>query len=144
MRKIYLSLFVLLFNLCLAVPTERPIANPYEAYFAKAYALYPSIPKGTLEAVAYNNTRFYHITHPAGEPESCSGVPSAYGVMGLTLDGKKYFNDNLKKVAKLSGYSPDEIISSPETNILAYAKAYSELLQISSPYKTQAENLFSF
>src|SRR5213595_2055813 len=99
------------------------IDNPYETYFQKAYELHPSIPRGILESVAYNNTRFNHITHTANEPESCSGLPKAYGVMGLTLDGKNYFNNNLKLVAKRSGYSVDEILSSPEKNILAYAKA---------------------
>ena len=52
--------------------------NPYEVYFNKAYALYPDIPKGTLEAVAFTNTRFNHIT--STDAESCTGMPRAYGV----------------------------------------------------------------
>jgi len=134
MKKITTLAFVLFVNFCWAADHVDPIVvNPYEAYFAKAYSLYPDIPKGTLEAVAFCNTRFNHITHASGEPESCSGVPKAYGVMGLTLDGKNYFKDNLKKIATLSGYSIDDIINSPETNILAYAKAYHSLISLNNP-----------
>ncbi|HXB41295.1 MAG TPA: N-acetylmuramoyl-L-alanine amidase [Bacteroidia bacterium] len=130
MKKTVLFLFVLCFGLNLSAhKTDPVVTNPYEAYFTKAYELYPEIPRGVLEAVAYTNTRFNHIVHPAGEPESCSGIPKAYGIMGLTLDGKNYFNENLKKVASISGYSVDDIISSPEKNILAYAKALASNLK---------------
>ncbi len=129
MKKITTLVFVLCINFCWAKHIDPIIVNPYEAYFAKAYSLYPDIPKGTLEAVAFCNTHLNHITHSVNEPESCSGIPKTYGVMGLTLDGKNYFNDNLKKVAKLSGYSINEIIFSPEKNILAYAKALSICLK---------------
>jgi N-acetyl-anhydromuramyl-L-alanine amidase AmpD len=125
MKKTFTFLFVLLVNFLAAKHIDPIVVNPYESYFAKAYSLYPEIPKGTLEAVAFTNTHFNHITHTVGEPESCSGIPKVYGVMGLTLDGKNYFTDNLKKISKLSGYTVDEIISSPEKNILAYAKALS-------------------
>jgi len=101
--------------------------NNFSAYFAKAYQQHPSIPKGVLEAVAYTNSRFHHITHNAGDAESCMGLPKYYGVMGLVADGKNYFRNNLTLVSSFSGISVDEIINNPEKNILAYAKAY-ELL----------------
>jgi len=121
--------FTLILTACIGLTlsahkTDPIVNNPYESHFNKAYEMYPEIPRGTLEAVAYTNTRFTHITHEANEHESCSGIPLAYGVMGLTLDGKGYFNDNLKLIAKLSGYPVEEMISSPENNILAFAKAY--------------------
>lgn len=99
-------------------------ANPFQQFFEKAYQEHPSIPKGILEAVAFTNTHFSHIT--ANEPESCTGMPRAYGVMGLVLDGKNYFQTNLHTVASLSRFTIDEIISSPEKNILAYADAYEQ------------------
>lgn len=101
--------------------------NSHAKAFAQAYAENPSIPKGMLEAISFTNTRFRHIT--PGEQESCTGIPRAYGVMGLTLDGKGYFRNNLQAVAQLSGYSAEEIIQSPEKNILAFAKAYAALQQ---------------
>ena len=47
--------------------------------------------------------------------------------MGLVLEGKNYFRNNLLRVAQLSGYSEKEIISSPEISVLAYAKAFNVL-----------------
>ncbi len=127
MKKILTLFLALAGSLCLTAKTNPVTPNPYEAYFDKAYQMYPEIPRGALEAVAYNNTRFNHITHVGNESESCIGIPNAYGVMGLTLDGKNYFKNNLLEVSKLSGYSKDEMISSPEKNILAYAKAWHQL-----------------
>lgn len=135
MKKIITLCLILCLQTTFATPKINPIVtNPYEAYFNKAYELYPNIPRGTLEAVAYTNTRFNHISHAAGEPGSCSGIPKAYGVMGLIADGKKYFKDNLKMVAKLSGYTEDEITSSPEKNILAWAAAYNHILETWQPH----------
>ncbi len=44
--------------------------------------------------------------------------------MGLTLDGKNYFSNNLVYVSDLSGISTNLIISDPQKNILAYASAF--------------------
>ncbi|MBI3502110.1 MAG: N-acetylmuramoyl-L-alanine amidase [Bacteroidetes bacterium] len=100
--------------------------NNYKNFFDKAYQLHPSIPKGILEAVAFTNSRFHHITHNAGSPESCMGLPEYYGVMGLVQDGKNYFQNNLTVVSNLSHFSAAELISSPEKNIIAYADAYEQ------------------
>jgi hypothetical protein len=122
-----LFLFSLLFSFSAFSRTDEVVANPYQSYFNEAYQLYPDIPRGALEAIAFNNTHFNHITHVAGEEGSCIGLPAAYGVMGLILDGKNYFNNNLELVSRLSGFSVDDIIADPEKNILAYAKAYQTL-----------------
>ncbi|NTW31301.1 MAG: PKD domain-containing protein [Bacteroidetes bacterium] len=97
-------------------------------YFKEAYIKYPDVPKGILEAVSYSYTHFRHLT--SSIPESCSGLPRVYGIMGLTLDGKNYFRNNLLTVAKLSGYTPDEIINNPATNVLAFASAFSSLKRL--------------
>lgn len=104
---------------------EIQITNPYREEFEAAYQANPSIPRGILEAVAYTNTHIKHLT--ANTPESCIGIPKAYGVIGLTLDGKNYFRNNLVFISNLSGIPTDEIIESPAANIMAYAKAYSLL-----------------
>jgi PKD repeat protein/N-acetyl-anhydromuramyl-L-alanine amidase AmpD len=108
---------------------ERLIQNPYASYFSEAYQLYPTIPNGMLEAVAYTNTHFKHIGK--SEPESCTGLPKAHGVMGLVLDGKGYFKNNLQRISIISGYSTKEIINDPRKNILAYAAALNELNELS-------------
>lgn len=134
MKRLLLSL-VFLFAVNLAFG-DQPIVNSYKASFQKAYSINPSIPKGMLEAVAFCNTRFAHITHASTEPESCTGIPNAYGVMGLTLDGKNYFSNNLLTVSQLSKYSVNEIIADPEKNILAYAAAFTAIKKMLNIKKT--------
>ncbi|HOY32546.1 MAG TPA: N-acetylmuramoyl-L-alanine amidase [Bacteroidales bacterium] len=122
---------ILLFLLLLAVfrltAQTQESTYPYQSYFNEAYQHYPDVPRGVLEAVSYTYTHIRHVDPPA-EESSCSGLPGFYGVMGLVLDGKGYFRENLKKVAGLSGYNTDQIISDPRVNILAYAAAYQKQL----------------
>lgn len=132
MKKILLLLFLLpmaVFSQQLSTITPSSFAKAdYSEYFENAYQQFPDIPRGILEAVAYGNTHMYHLTHVPGQEESCMGLPLAYGVMGLTFDGKGYFNNNLVYVSNLSGISTDDIIASPEQNILAYAGAFSSVM----------------
>jgi len=121
-----LLLFSAILFSCILAKADLKIINEYAATFDKAYALHPEIPRGILEAVAFCNTRFTHISHPSLEAESCTGIPKAYGVMGLTLDGKNYFFNNLQLISDLSMISTADIIANPEQNILAYAAAYSK------------------
>lgn len=106
------------------IKANEIIVNNYTTSFNKAYQLHPEIPKGILEAVSFCNTHFNHIQHASAQSESCIGIPSTYGVMGLTLDGQNYFANNLITVSTLSGVTVNEIITNPEKNILAYADAY--------------------
>lgn len=122
MKKLLLSLaFLFILKLNYADVT---VVNSYSASFNKSYVQHPEIPKGILEAVAFCNTRFTHIQHASAQSESCNGIPNAYGVMGLTLDGQNYFENNLVLVSQASKYSIEEIISDPEKNILAFADAF--------------------
>jgi len=124
MQKLYsVILAAIFFTNSLSAQIEK---NQYQSFFNQAYIENPSIPKGILEAVAYTQSRFNHITPT--EHTSCIGLPQAYGVMGLIADGKNYFRNNLVMVSQLSGYSVEDIINSPEKNIKAYAKAYATLL----------------
>lgn len=114
--------------------------NTYQADFESAYNQYPDIPRGVLESIAFTTTRFQHLNN---ETESCIGIPPAFGVMGLTLDGKGYFRNNLIYISQLSGMAIEEILLSPEKNILAFAKAYNSLLQEASFDKSKLENQVS-
>ncbi len=100
--------------------------NIYYSSFQKAYSIYPSVPKGFLEAIAYTQTRFYHLD---GSQNSCTGLPKALTVMGLIEDGKNYFRENLLKVSLLSGFSLNDIKYNVETAVLAYAAAFQKLQQ---------------
>lgn len=127
MKKLLLIVFcAFTFQLFSSSVGDLLVNNPYDAFFRKAYALNPSIPKGVLESVAFSQSRFAHLGTNEQE-SSCIGYPTAYGVMGLTEDGKGYFRNNLITVSQLSGYTIDDIKTNPEKNILAYAKAFSSL-----------------
>ena len=124
MKTKIILLMVFIFNFIFVLSGKAQINNPFSTYFEEAYLLYTDIPKGILESVAYTNTHFNHIIYDSNEPESGTGIPRAYGVMGLTLEGKGVFRNNLVTIAKLSGYSVQDIINSPQINIMAFAKSY--------------------
>ena len=92
MRLFLAIFFSLLFTVTEAQINELP-TNNYEQEFAFAYSQYPNVPRGLLEGVSFTMTRFQHLQN---QIESCSGLPKTYGVMGLTLDGKNYFNNKTK------------------------------------------------
>lgn len=119
-------LFLLSFTFLATTARQEIAPNPYQHFFKKAYALYPSVPKGLLEAVAYTQTRFEHLNYTE---HACNGIPTAYGVMGLVENGKSYFRSNLNTVASLSGFSAEDIKKNAETSIVAYAAAFNALQQ---------------
>ena len=123
MRQI--STFVISILLGISTFSQTISSNNYAAEFNAAYLAYPEIPRGILEGVAYAQTRITHIT---GNNEGCIGLPQVSGVMGLTENGQGYFNNNLIYSSNVSGYSISQIKTSPAINILAYAAAYSQIL----------------
>jgi len=93
--------------------------------FQLTYWQYPNITPGVLEAVSWTNTRMKHLEDVA---PSCSGLPTAYGIMGVHDDGKGYFFENGKYIAKLSGISVDDQKASSVDAIEAYGSAYNHLM----------------
>lgn len=92
----------------------------YAGYFRQAYARYPSIPAGTLEAVAYVTTRWQHLQPDgAGYGEQHQHMPRAYGVMGL-YHGEG-FADQVGEGARLLGVPAQRVMRDPASNILAAA-----------------------
>ena len=136
MKSILLTFLVSISLIVFSQKNTLP-TNNYQQEFAFAYAQYPDVPNGILEAVSYTMTRFQHLQN---EEESCTGLPKTYGVMGLTLDGKNYFRNNLNYVAQVSGIAVNDILQSPQQNILAFAAAYHHELTLLSPAKFQSQN----
>lgn len=95
------------------------------AEFQPTYWQYPNITPGVLEAVSWTNTRMKHLENIA---PSCSGLPTAFGIMGVHDDGKDYFFENGKYIAKLSGISVDDQKASLHNAIQAYGYAYNQLM----------------
>ncbi len=118
---------IILFNIAIHTTAQDIVKNKYQKSFEKVYSIFPDIPKGILEAIAYTNTRFHHIVH-SSHIENCLEIPYTYGVMGLVLDGKGFFKNNLKFIASLSGYKAEDIINDPTINIFAYATALNQLI----------------
>ena len=100
--------------------------NLVKPYFEEAYEMYPAVPRGIVEAVAYSNTRFYNV--PLTEEASSEGLPRYLGVMGLIFDGKDYFNENGKLISTLSGAS-ETLLQEPSARaqIIAWAGAFDAL-----------------
>lgn len=113
------------------------VENPYQSSFDQAYQLYPDIPKGLLEAIAYNQTRLTHLT-PSMEA-SCTGMPQYLGVMGLIENGKSYFNENLKTISFHSGKSIELLKQNPNEEILAFALTYHKVLENNPAFATTVE-----
>jgi len=117
-------LFVALFLFYSMMLFSQQTENKYKESFSKAYTLYPQVPSGFLEAVAWNKT---HIDNKTlnNTQQSCTGMPFGYGIFALVEDGKNWFNNNLITVSEISGISIDNIKNNVDSQIIAYAKAYS-------------------
>ncbi|MCU0433104.1 MAG: N-acetylmuramoyl-L-alanine amidase [Bacteroidia bacterium] len=126
MRKFLLLLAFIMPVVSMRATEDQLPVNPYTAYFNEAYQRYPNLPRGCLEAVAFVNTRFQHLD--ASVPESCTGMPRAWSVMGLIEDGKGWFRPTLQIVAKTSGYTTEQLKTDPRVAILAYAAALDSII----------------
>lgn len=93
----------------------------------EAYAEYPDLPRGILEATSFTQTRFAYLD--GTQMESCSGLPKSHGYLGMVEDGKGYFKNNLILVSQISRISKDQMLAHPEMEIKAYAKTLHHFYQ---------------
>lgn len=100
--------------------------------FAQAYKRYPSIPAGTLEALAYVQSRWLHMQPQTdAQDEAHHRMPTAWGVMGL-YNGQG-FADQVGEAARLLGVSAEAVRNDPQTNILAAAALLDAQIRIDHP-----------
>ncbi|SDW07703.1 N-acetylmuramoyl-L-alanine amidase [Lysobacter enzymogenes] len=104
----------------------------YPEYFRRAYARYPNLPAGALEAIAYSETNWVHVRPEAQNPRDLH-MPRSYGVMGLYHGGG--FADMVGDGARLIGRSAQQVIDDPESNILAAAALLDRALAAGQPDK---------
>lgn len=97
----------------------RPQRQAFQRHFRQAYARYPSIPAGTLEAIAFVQTRWMDVQPDVGAAESHQHMPRAWGVMGLYAG--EGFADQVTEGAHLIGARPAQVKRNPRLNILAAA-----------------------
>ena len=98
-------------------------------WFDKAYAEYPTIPRGVLEAVAFQYTRFDPNVRMDTVEMDPSEIPRTYSIMGLTLHGKGVFRENARLLAAQSPYPLDAILWDPGTAVKAYACVFARKQQ---------------
>lgn len=98
----------------------RDARAAFPAYFAEAYARHPALPAGSLEAIAWVQSRWQHRgVDTAAANAGHHGIPVAHGLMGLYAgDG---FADQVGEAAVLLGTTPDAVMADPRTNVLAAA-----------------------
>lgn len=98
-----------------AVPTR---SEALAAAFDAAYARYPSLPPGTLEALAHVASRG-QAPDPA-QQESDQGMPIPAGVMGLHR-GQGGFADLVGEASRLTGFTREQIERRTRANVIAAA-----------------------
>lgn len=99
----------------------KPQRQAFQHYFHEAYARYPAIPVGTLESIAYVQSRWLNMQPDPhqSQAETHLHMPAAYGVMGLYAG--QGFADQVTEGAHLLGVSPTLVRTDARTNILAAA-----------------------
>ncbi|TSJ46683.1 N-acetylmuramoyl-L-alanine amidase [Fluviicola chungangensis] len=111
---------LLLFASLLGFHSFAQTNTDFENLCQQAYAAYPAIPKGVIEAVSFTQTRMSYLAD--SELESCSGLPKSRGFLGMVARGKGYFKENMKLVSQLSGIPVSQIRQDPAAEINAFAK----------------------
>lgn len=119
---------IALFVIAVTASAQDVVNERFKSAFRAAYEACPDLPHGVLEAVSFTNTQCHHLTDADYHHDGPEAMPRAYGLMGLVKDGKGYFRENLHTVSALSGIAEDDILASPETNVMAYAMALQKLL----------------
>lgn len=98
----------------------RPQRLAFQRYFHEAYARYPAVPAGTLEAIAFVQSRWLNIQPDAeSQDEAHHRMPAAHGVMGLYAG--QGFADQVTQGAHLLGVSPTLVRTDARTNVMAAA-----------------------
>jgi N-acetyl-anhydromuramyl-L-alanine amidase AmpD len=90
----------------------------YPALFAEAYRQYPEIPAGTLEAIAFVQSRWQSL-RPEAAVHLHHHQPAAHGLMGLYAG--EGFIDQVGQAAKLLGVPRSRVALDPRLNVLGAA-----------------------
>jgi hypothetical protein len=99
----------------------------YPVLFDKAAAEF-EVPSDVLKGIAFAETRWEHLTWPAGETVSPeNGMPRPYGIMSLW--DNEFFGHSLLDAAKQIGKTPEELKESPLQNIRGAAALLKKLYQ---------------
>lgn len=101
---------------------RAPQRQAFRQYFRQAYARYPSIPAGTLEAIAYVQSRWQQLQPDPRrqmQAEAHHHMPAAHGVMGLYAG--QGFADQVSEAARLLGVPAEQVRRDARSNVLSAA-----------------------
>ncbi len=102
-------LIIFIITLPLRSQTPEEMINSFQEYSVQY-----NVPSDLLKAVAFAETRIYHVI-PDSSHASCSGVPHSYGLMGLRNDD--WFGYSLIDAADLINANPELLIQNFNLNI---------------------------
>ena len=109
-----------------------PLRAMYARYFQQAYRRYPGIPRGTLESLAFVQSRWSPLQPDAPDQDQAHlRMPPAWGVMGLYAGGG--FEDQVGEATKLLGVSTTAVRNDAATNILAAAALLDAQIRLDHP-----------
>ena len=122
--------------------TQKMKDANYPALFDQAANEF-SVPPDVLKAVAFAETRWDHLTWPAGETVSPeTGKPRPFGIMSLW--DNKYFGHSLIEAANLIGRGPEELKQNPLQNMRGAAallrKIYNETPRLDGSSESEIES----
>ncbi|HSX62200.1 MAG TPA: peptidoglycan recognition family protein [Tahibacter sp.] len=111
----------------------------FPALFAAAYARHPQLPAGSLEAIAYVQSRWVMLD---GAVDAVPESPAAVGLMGLYAGHG--FRDQVGGAATLLGVSRKQVESDPYWNVLGAAALLADAQSRLARGATQAELLAAY
>jgi len=142
-KHFYSLVLFLLLSLSMTGQQQTGLTSLYD-HFARAYAQYPSIPKGILEAAAWSASHLSNLSpHESSDHSNCMGMPERFGLFGLIEDGKGYFKNNLLEICRLSNISPAKFKEDVGLQILAVAKFLSREASVQKLAATTPAESFS-
>lgn len=106
----------------------------FPAAFAAAYARYPQLPAGSLEAIAYVQTRWVMLD---GTADAAAEAPASVGVMGL-YSGHG-FRDQIAGAAALLGVTRAQVENDAYWNVLGAAALLADAQSRLARGATQAD-----
>lgn len=109
-------------NVAAELAALADVRRDFPVLFAAAYARYPQLPAGSLEAIAYVQSRWVMLD---GATQPLAEAPTAAGLMGLyTGNG---FSDQAGAAARLLGVARMQVENDPYWNVMGAAALLDEL-----------------
>ncbi len=105
------------------IKSQAQQTNTYVKHFEKAYINYPLVPRGSLEALAYVQSRIQNLVPEQGMDHHHG--PNRYGLFALIENGEGYFTNTLLELSKTTSVTKEDL----KNNIAEQINAVAKMLQ---------------